>query len=585
MEYPKQRAEPRLGSLYHLDPVSCCPSCVAWVRRCSAPFHDLEPPNFFLHFALACRSPVGARLAYPRHDHPAGIRFPQLMQACPPEISANIVSRPEYPEPFFDAGSLAGSSRRKLLLLSYHFAPSRAVGALRWQGLARYAVRHGYGIDVVTLAPSSIPECDPDRLRELPRGVRLFGVRPPQIRVHDFMSRVFAARRWVVNRLRQRSGTPLETPDSRSATPRRESFAWSELHAIPLTARELDRLYSSWLDYAVTGAWATEVARTAITLAGRDQYAAIITCGPPHMVHEAGRLVARETNLPLVLDFRDPWSLVQRVPEALASPIWLRYAKRFERSAISAASLVVVNTEAHRAALRRAYPEQKSSMITVTNGYDEDITPTDRTRRRFIIAYAGTVYLDRDPRPLFRASARLIRERSLSRDDFAIAFMGGGTLDGMSISDLAETEGVGGYVDVRPSGPRREALQFLGEAKVLVSLPQDSDMAIPSKIFEYMQYNAWLLALATPTSATALLLQDTPADVIRPGDEDALFKVLAHHYEQHLRGESPPRIADDRRFSREHQAGLLFNAIEQIITPTQGVPQSIPKARVVAPLA
>ena len=494
------------------------------------------------------------------------------------------MSRPVRLEPFFDSGPPIGSTSRRLLLLSYHFAPSRAVGALRWQGLARYAVRRGYGIDVVTLPPFSLPESDPDRLKELPRAVRLFGIATPRNRVDAFMTRVFAARRWLVNRLERRPATRNEAHHSRSATPRRESFAWSELHAIPLTVRDLDRLYSSWLDYAVTGAWAIEVAKTAVTLAGINQYSAVITCGPPHMVHEAGRLVARQTNLPLVLDFRDPWSLVQRVPEALASPIWLRYAKRFERSALNAASLIVLNTEAHRVALRQAYPDLKAPTITVTNGYDEDVPPADRPRKRFVISYAGTVYLDRDPRPLFRASSRLIRERSLSRDEFAIAFMGEGNLDGLTIPELAEAEGLGDYIDVRPGGPRREALKFLAEATVLVSLPQDSDMAIPSKVFEYMQYNAWLLALAKPRSATALLLQDTPADVIEPGDEEALFQVLARHYDQHLRGESPPRIADDRRFSREQQAEILFNAIDEVVAPTQPALQFLAERRVVAPL-
>jgi len=51
-------------------------------------------------------------------------------------------------------------------------------------------------------------------------------------------------------------------------------------------------------------------------------------------------------------------------------------------------------------------------------------------------------------------------------------------------------------------------------------------MAIPSKVFEYMRYEAWLLALAEPRSATAQLLRDTPADVVRPDDVDALAGVL-----------------------------------------------------------
>ena len=49
---------------------------------------------------------------------------------------------------------------------------------------------------------------------------------------------------------------------------------------------------------------------------------------------------------------------------------------------------------------------------------------------------------------------------------------------------------------------------------MLVNLPQDSHLCIPSKVYEYMRYAAWLLALEPADSATALLLRDSAADVV-----------------------------------------------------------------------
>jgi hypothetical protein len=48
------------------------------------------------------------------------------------------------------------------------------------------------------------------------------------------------------------------------------------------------------------------------------------------MAHEGGRLASIKTGLPHVVDMRDPWSSLQRVQEALASPMWLRLATRYE---------------------------------------------------------------------------------------------------------------------------------------------------------------------------------------------------------------------------------------------------------------
>src|SRR5207249_4914766 len=147
------------------------------------------------------------------------------------------------------------------------------------------------------------------------------------------------------------------------------------------------------------------------------------------------------------------------------------------------------------------------------NGYDEDPVPRSRHGRRFTIEYAGTIYLDRNPRMLFKAAARVVRELALSPSDFRIELMGDvKSFEGVPIEVIAGEEHLNGFVGARPPGLRRDVVEFLADAAMLLSLPQDSDMAIPSKIFEYMQYDAWILALAERDSATERLLRGSNAD-------------------------------------------------------------------------
>ena len=89
-------------------------------------------------------------------------------------------------------------------------------------------------------------------------------------------------------------------------------------------------------------------------------------------------------------------------------------------------------------------------------------------------------------------------------------------------------------------------------------------MAIPSKLFDYMRYNAWLLVLAERGSAPALLVGGTPADLAEPGDLEGIVALLRHRYRQHMRGQRPPRIADLLpQYSRRAQAEHLFDTIER----------------------
>ena len=474
------------------------------------------------------------------------------------------------PSPFYERPLPPGSERRRLFLISYHFPPDNAAGALRWQKFAKHAAALGWSADVVMRHPDDLVAPDRGRLSDLPDGIRVFGVHQPVI----FAERLEQGL-WQALRGRAR---PRESPAAGGAAPEPappsspSSFARDELRFDALSARSWFRTYHGWASYAAHRAWARRAAALARRLHRPGVHRVVVSCGPPHGAHEGGRLLARATGLPFVMDLRDPWSLIERWNEAVASPWTPRIAQRHERTAIREAALVVMNTEPARAAMQALYPEHAERILAVTNGFDDDdALPPIAAGERFRLAYAGTIYLDRNPFTLFVAAARVIQGLELAPEDFSIELMGHvETLDGLGIEQIAEKAGIGAFVRVHPAGPRQAAADFLATASVLVSLPQDSHMAIPSKVFEYMRYEAWLLALAEPRSATAQLLRDTPADVVRPGDVDALAGVLRRRYLEHREGRRPERIARDRRFSRRAQAERLFAAIDGLLdgTPT-----------------
>ena len=138
------------------------------------------------------------------------------------------------------------------------------------------------------------------------------------------------------------------------------------------------------------------------------------------------------------------------------------------------------------------------------------------------------------------------------------------SLDGVGIERIAREEGIAEFLRTYPPRPRREALEFLSRAAMLALLPQDSDMAIPAKIFDYMRFDAWLLVLAEHGSATEQLLRGSGADVVAPDALDTLTALLHLRYIQHQRGERPVRLAVNEQYSRRAQADRLFAAIENL---------------------
>ena len=89
-----------------------------------------------------------------------------------------------------------------------------------------------------------------------------------------------------------------------------------------------------------------------------------------------------------------------------------------------------------------------------------------------------------------------------------------------------------------------------------------SGTQVPAKLFEYTDFAALLLVEAPAGSAAALLLAESPARVVEPGDTAAIASALSDAWAQYQRGE-PFRAANaDGRFSREAQLDKLIRAVE-----------------------
>ncbi len=235
---------------------------------------------------------------------------------------------------------------------------------------------------------------------------------------------------------------------------------------------------------------------------------------------------------------------------------------------MASASLVVMNTEPSAAAMRFVYPDAADRIIAVPNGYDDEPVPVVPRGRAFVIAYAGSVYLDRDPQPVVAGAARVIRERNLTPEDLRVEFMG--EVEGRSLEDIASAEGIAAFVRRHPPASRRKAMEFQAAASMLVCLYQDSRLAIPAKVYEYMLFDACLLVLADRDSATADLLARTEADVVGRDDVAAIAAAISRRYADHLAGRRPRRLAGDARFSRRSQAAVLFDAIARVTGPGEG---------------
>jgi hypothetical protein len=268
----------------------------------------------------------------------------------------------------------------------------------------------------------------------------------------------------------------------------------------------------------------------------------------------------------LIIDFRDPWSGLERLPDDHASPLYFSLLQRYERAAVREAALVVMNNDRARDDMRARYPAAVDRIITVRNGADDGPLPDVEPTKHFSIRFAGSICLDRDPRLVFRAASAVVRRLGLTPDDFRIELIGTvEEIGGRTVREIAAEEGVAEFVDIGGQQPHDVATRFLAGATMLLNLPQDSDLCVPAKIFEYVRFDSWLLVLAAPASATAETLRGTNADIVDPHDVDEMTAIIERRYQEHARGERPHAAGRDGRFDRKHQAQVLLDHLEAIV--------------------
>jgi glycosyltransferase involved in cell wall biosynthesis len=466
-----------------------------------------------------------------------------------------------------DRPGSAAQNQRRLLLVSYVFPPDPTVGARRWAKLAHFATARGWGLDVITRKPDQITPQGQRVLDELPAGVRVFAVPAAPL--------PFARAEHAALQLYRRLRRPRASATVGSANPaapaaaslRPETVARSDVRWSLRSPRSILRAFWVWRDVTHLERWSRNAFVEGREIAQPGVHKAVITSGPPHWTHLAGRRLAASIGVPFVMDMRDPWSLFEHLLERLASPLAHYYTGTRERRNVEAAALVVANTEQARRAMSAKYPHVAPRIIAITNGVDDDPIPRPRPTSKFIIAYAGTVYVFSDLRHVMRAARRVITELSLTPDQFGIELVG--HFDGPSgvpASQMAGEEQVSDFVSVDGYRPPAEVAERLARASLLVTLPGTNPFTtIPAKVFECMRFNAWLLALSDRGSATDTLLEGTTADVVPASDVDGIAAAIQRRVVAFQRdGTRPSPIAADERFTRAAQARILFDAIDRV---------------------
>ncbi len=437
----------------------------------------------------------------------------------------------------------------RVLLVAYRFPPQGGGGVQRSAKLAKIWGRSGFPVAVLAGPRHGVWPEDPSLRREIPPQV-------PCLNVPDPGPWFLAAR------LRKRL--------PRGGLWRFVDRALAAIMGV-VDALSLPDAHAGWLLPAVWKGYRQ---------ARRFDATAILVTAPPWTPILVGAVLGRLLRIPLVLDYRDPWTfkLYPAFPPDTAPVIpgltrlRRRLSRWMERRALSRASAVVV---AHRGILRDARTvvgpgaaRGASRRLWVPNGYDpEDFSErVSPDRDQFVMTYTGSLFDWRSPHTLLRVLAKLLESGTLEPASFRLRLVG----KAGPARALSASEGVlAGVLEVRGYEPHLRSVTCLRESTVNLVLEGDlggPNRHTPGKVYETLFAGRPVLLLCPEGTTTRLARRVGGCRIAHPEDEASIAGMITDLYRAWRAGELPSGPDPGRLgfYDRWHQAARLQRFLTEI---------------------
>lgn len=236
--------------------------------------------------------------------------------------------------------------------------------------------------------------------------------------------------------------------------------------------------------------------------------------GSPWSSFLAGVFLKKAVNVPLVLDFRDPW---------VSNPNFIRRNRmirsldtRLERYAVNSADGIIANTEVLREDfLSRYHDLDPDRIVSITNGF-EKYQPiiTENNNSKLTITHVGELYFSRDPEPLIAAVKILLGRKVVNVDDIQLNFIGGIEIKGDTLKALLAENDIQRIINITPRLPYNDAQLYAQLSDVLLIVQPSFPLQIPRKLYEYISLQKPIFCIAEQGSATSRLVSEKGLGVV-----------------------------------------------------------------------
>ncbi len=269
-----------------------------------------------------------------------------------------------------------------------------------------------------------------------------------------------------------------------------------------------------------------------------DDIDLIYVSSPPMSATIVGYLLKRRTHIPLVIDFRDPWTLLQDPVMSYPSRFHQSIDQQLERHILREADQIITATPPMAQGYSIAYPEVKDKITTICNGFDSaDFKQPPAKFEKFTITYTGSlVGSGHRPYRLFLEALRDVIDRgAIKEEEIQVLFIGP---KGQRLVKDFTHYGLQTICTVTGQVPYEQALSCAASSSILLLIELTN--ALTQKVYEYLATGRPILAIVREGTLARLVRKYSPHScVITSNSVDEISDNIIAAYHKWQRGDDP----------------------------------------------
>ena len=430
---------------------------------------------------------------------------------------------------------------KKVLFISYYWPPSGGSGVQRTLKFVKYLPEFGWEPIVFTAKDGEMPEKDESLLKE---------VSPSLTVIHKGIFEPYSFYKFFVGKSQREKINPNFFTQ--------KNKGWKDKLAIWIRSNFFipdARMW--WIRPSVT--FLTKYVKEK----GID---VIISTGPPHSMHMIAYGVKRDTGIPWLADFRDPWTNIDFYKELSLTKWADQKHRKLEKLVLDSADEVVMAGYTWSEELAGI---GRRNIVPLLNGFDpEDFVSTENVMLddKFTIVHLGMFSKGRNHEILWKALRELSDEVSGFSNDLSFRLYG--KYD-VSAIEYMEKYGLKNNTIFHAYVSHAEIVKVQASSRVLylsVNNTPNVKGIMTGKVFEYMAVKRPILCIGPLDGDAAKIVLEAKAGYVSGFDDlESLKSNIRLLYQDFKAGISFPGGVGVDQYSRKAITAKLAKLLNGIV--------------------